>query len=44
MIKPRGMEWVGHIIRIGEKRNAYKVLMGKPKRKGLYIGGRIILK
>jgi hypothetical protein len=29
------MKWVGHVIRIGEERNAYRVLMGKPKRKGL---------
>jgi hypothetical protein len=27
MIKSRGMEWAGHGARIGEKKNAYKILV-----------------
>jgi hypothetical protein len=30
MIKSRMMRWVGHVARIVEKRNAYRILMGKP--------------
>jgi hypothetical protein len=30
MIKSRRMRWAEHIARIGEKRNAYKILVGKP--------------
>jgi hypothetical protein len=33
MIKPRRMRWAGHEARIGEKRNAYNILMGKPEGK-----------
>jgi hypothetical protein len=32
MIKSR-MRWSGHIARLGEKRNAYRILMGKPEGK-----------
>jgi hypothetical protein len=31
MIKPRGMRWEGHVARMGEKRNAYRLLVGKPE-------------
>jgi len=27
------MRWAGHVGRIGEKRNAYNILVGKPKAK-----------
>jgi hypothetical protein len=27
------MTWVGHVARIGEKRNAYRLLVGKPEGK-----------
>jgi hypothetical protein len=27
------MRWAGHVARIGEERNMYKVLMGKPEGK-----------
>jgi hypothetical protein len=27
------MRWVGHAARIGEMRNAYKILVGKPEGK-----------
>jgi hypothetical protein len=25
------MRWAGHVARMGEKRNAYRILMGKPE-------------
>jgi hypothetical protein len=31
MIKSRIMRWAGHIARMGEKRNAYRILVGKPE-------------
>jgi hypothetical protein len=31
--KLRRMRWVGHVARMGEKRNAYKILVGKPEGK-----------
>jgi hypothetical protein len=33
IIKPRRMKWVGNIAGVGEKRNAYKLLVGKPEGK-----------
>jgi hypothetical protein len=33
VIKQRKMRWMGHVARMGEMRNAYKILVGKPKRK-----------
>jgi hypothetical protein len=30
-IKSRGMRWAGNIARIGDKRNAYRMLVGKPE-------------
>jgi hypothetical protein len=30
IIKSRRMRWVGHVARMGEKRNAYRLLVGKP--------------
>jgi hypothetical protein len=29
MIKSRTMRWAGHVARMGETRNAYRVLVGK---------------
>jgi hypothetical protein len=29
IIKPRRMKWAGHVARMGEKRNAYRLLVGK---------------
>jgi hypothetical protein len=29
----RRMRWAGHVARIGEKRNAYRILLGKPEGK-----------
>jgi hypothetical protein len=30
IIKSRRMRWAGHAARMGEKRNAYRLLVGKP--------------
>jgi hypothetical protein len=32
-IKPRRMKWAGHVARMGEKRNVYMLLVGKPEGK-----------
>jgi hypothetical protein len=32
-IKSRKMRWAGHVARMGEGRNVYRVLVGKPKGK-----------
>jgi hypothetical protein len=33
MIKSRMMKWAGHVERMGETRNAYRILVGKPEGK-----------
>jgi hypothetical protein len=33
MIKSRRMRWAGHVARIGETRNVYRILVGKPEGK-----------
>jgi hypothetical protein len=33
MITSRRMRWEGHVARMGEKRNACRILVGKPKGK-----------
>jgi hypothetical protein len=33
MIKSRRMRWAGHVARMGETRNAYRILVGKPEGK-----------
>jgi hypothetical protein len=33
MIKSRRMRWAGHVARLVETRNAYRMLVGKPERK-----------
>jgi hypothetical protein len=33
MIKSRRMRWAGHVARMGEKRNAYRLLVRKPEGK-----------
>jgi hypothetical protein len=32
-IKSRRMRWAGHVARMGEGRNVYRVLLGKPEEK-----------
>jgi hypothetical protein len=34
-IKSRRMRWAGHVARMGEGRNMYRVLVGKPEGKSL---------
>jgi hypothetical protein len=33
IIKSRRMRWVGHVAQMGEKRNVYRLLVGKPEGK-----------
>jgi hypothetical protein len=33
IIKTRRMRWAGHVARMGEKGNAYRLLVGKPEEK-----------
>jgi hypothetical protein len=33
MMKSRRMRWAGHVARMGEKRNAYRLWVGKPEGK-----------
>jgi hypothetical protein len=46
MIKLRRMRWAGHVACMEEMRNAYRILVGKPKtsRNTEAVGGRIIFK
>jgi hypothetical protein len=34
MVKSSRMRWAGHIARMGETRNTYRILVKKPERKG----------
>jgi hypothetical protein len=34
-VKSRTMRWAGHVARVGERRNAYKILVGSLKGRGL---------
>jgi hypothetical protein len=33
IIKSRRMRWAGHVARMGKKRTAYRILVGKPEGK-----------
>jgi hypothetical protein len=33
MVKSRMMRWAGHVARTGEKRNAYRIVVGNPEGK-----------
>jgi hypothetical protein len=33
VLKSRRMRWMGHVVCIGEIRNAYSILVGKPEGK-----------
>jgi hypothetical protein len=48
MIKSRRMRWAGHVARMGEGRDAYRVLVGRPEGRSHLedpgVDGRIILK
>ena len=40
----RRMRWVGHVVRMGERRGVCRVLLGKPEGKRPLVDGRIILR
>jgi hypothetical protein len=48
IIKSRMMRWAGHVARMGEKLNPYRILVGKPEGKSPLedqdVGGWTILK
>jgi len=48
VIKSRRMRWAGHVARIGERKSAYRVLMGKLRVRDYLVDsgvdGRIILR
>jgi hypothetical protein len=48
MIKSRRMRWAGYVARMGEQRNAYRILVGKPEGRSNWedqdVGGWTILK
>jgi hypothetical protein len=35
IMKSRRMRWAGHVARMGDKRNVYRLLVGKPEGKRL---------
>jgi hypothetical protein len=42
MIRSRRMRWVGHVAQMREKRNAYRILVGKAEGTGktkMQVGG-----
>jgi hypothetical protein len=47
VIKARRLRWAGHVVRMGEGRGVYRVLVGSPKVRDhwedLGVGGRIAL-
>jgi hypothetical protein len=48
MIKLRKMKWAGHVARMGEKRNAYRIMVGSQKESDHWedqdVGGCTIIK
>ena len=48
VVKSRRMRWAGHVVRMGEGRVMYRVLVGKPEGKNDWgdpdVDGRIILR
>ena len=48
VMKSRRMRWAGHVSRMGERRGAYRVLVGKPGDRDHLgdpgVDGRIILR
>ena len=41
VIKSRRMRWAGHVARIGDRRVAYGVLVGRPEGKRPLVGPRL---
>jgi hypothetical protein len=33
LLRPWRMRWAGHVVRMGENRNAYRIMVGKPEGK-----------
>jgi hypothetical protein len=44
VIKSERMGWTGHIGRMGERRNAFKILVQKPDLEFISVDAKIILK
>jgi hypothetical protein len=45
VIKSKRMRWAGHVVRLGEGRGVYRVLVGKPEEKrDPGVDGRITLR
>jgi hypothetical protein len=42
MIKSRTMRWVGHVAYMGETRNVYSILVGKPEGKRPFGSPRLM--
>jgi hypothetical protein len=40
MIKSRSIRWAGHVARMGRRKNAYRILVGKPEGKRPLARGR----
>jgi hypothetical protein len=43
MMKSRRMKWAVHVALMGEKRNEYRILLGKPEGKMPHVCGWAIL-
>ena len=47
VIKSRSMRWAGHVVRVGDRNDAYRVLVRKPEGRNhledLVVDGRINL-
>jgi hypothetical protein len=47
-MKSRRMKWAGHVARMGDRKGAFRVLVGKPEGKNqledIGVDGRIILR
>ena len=44
IIKPRQMSWAGNVARMGERRDAYRVLVEKPEGRRLFGRGKNYIK
>jgi hypothetical protein len=40
VMKSKRIRWKGHVARMGKRRNAYKIFVGKPEGKGQLRGPR----
>jgi hypothetical protein len=44
VIKSRRMRWARHVVRLGEERGVYKVVVGNPRERDPGVNWRIILR